>query len=78
MIFSDIRKDKHYTQAALAKAIGVEQSTVAMWETGKAVPSMRNLLKLSDVMQVELSVLCDSLPKNNELRKRKESTNEHL
>lgn len=66
MIFSEIRKEKHYTQEALAKAIGVEQSAVAMWETGKAVPSMRNLLKLSDVLKVDLSVLCNSFPKNNE------------
>ena len=69
MIFSNLRKEKHFTQETLAKAIGVEQSTIAMWETGKAVPSMKNLLKLSNVMQMDLSTLCDSFPKNSELRK---------
>ncbi len=37
------------TQKQLAQKLGVKQSTVAMWETGKAFPKYNNLLKLSKV-----------------------------
>lgn len=50
MVFTELRKEKHYTQQRLADALNVRQSTVAMWETKKAVPSMKNLLALSRLL----------------------------
>ena len=59
----EIRKNKHYTQQYLADKIGVEQSAVAMWETGKSMPSMKNLLKLADVLEIGLEDCVAALSK---------------
>lgn len=65
MVFSDLRKEKHYTQQRLADALNVKQSTVAMWESKKSVPSMKNLLALSRLFEVSIDTLCDALKANN-------------
>lgn len=61
MVFTELRKEKHYTQQRLADALNVRQSTVAMWETQKSVPSMKNLLALSRLLEVSIDTICDSL-----------------
>lgn len=61
MVFTELRKEKHFTQQRLADALGVKQSTVAMWETKKSVPSMKNLLALSRLLEVSIDTICDSL-----------------
>lgn len=61
MVFTELRKEKHFTQQRLADALGVKQSTVAMWETKKSVPSMKNLLALSGLLEVSIDTICDSL-----------------
>lgn len=65
MVFTELRKEKHYTQQRLADALNVRQSTVAMWETQKSVPSMKNLLALSRLLEVSIDTICDSLKANN-------------
>ena len=61
MTLAKLRKEKHYTQQYIADNIGVKQSAVAMWETGKSVPSMKNLLALSKILEVSVDLVCDSL-----------------
>lgn len=64
MVFNQLRKDKHFTQQRLADELGVKQSTVAMWETGKSVPSMKNLLALSKLLDTSIDEICSSLKEN--------------
>ena len=64
LFFKDIRKAQGFTQQYLAEQLGVCQSTIAMWETGKAVPSMKNLIKLSEVLGKSISDICTSFKKN--------------
>ena len=52
-----LRKEKGMTQIDLAKAIGVSNGTVAMWETGKRRPSFELLDKLSDVFDRRLDYI---------------------
>ena len=61
MTLSDIRKDKRLTQEQLAEKLGISQSAIAMWETGKAVPSTKNLLSISKALEIDISVLVDML-----------------
>lgn len=56
-----MRKDRLYTQAYLARQLGVTQSTVAMWETGKVVPSMKNILALADLYGVTVDDICSCI-----------------
>ena len=63
MNFREIRKENGFTQQRLAKELNVTQSTVAMWETGKAVPCTKNLSILSELFGVSMSDLWRSFPK---------------
>ena len=53
----ELREKAHISQAQLAKAIGVAQSTVAMWESGKSSPEYNTLIKISDYFAVGIDFL---------------------
>lgn len=48
----ELRNEHHYSQAALARKIGVGQSTVGMWENGKNLPEVKKLLAIADLFDV--------------------------
>jgi transcriptional regulator with XRE-family HTH domain len=52
-----LRENAGLTQEEVAKAIGVGQSAVSMWETGESVPRSRILLKIADVYGCEIADL---------------------
>ena len=47
---SDLRKAAGLTQQQLADKMGVNRSTVAMWETGVNAPKTKMLLALAEVL----------------------------
>lgn len=65
MQFKEIRKENGFTQQRLAQELNVKQSTIAMWETGKAVPCTKNLSILSELLGVSMSDLWKSFPKRS-------------
>ena len=44
------RKSRGLNQEALADMLGLTRSSVAMWESGKTVPSGKHLIKLSEIL----------------------------
>ena len=58
-MFRKLRKEKGLTQDALAQKIGICQSTIAMWETGKAVPSLATMQKIANAMDCNLLDVVD-------------------
>lgn len=48
------RKAKAMTQDQLAQAVHISRSRVSRWETGSAMPDLAMLLKLSEVLEVDL------------------------
>lgn len=44
------------SQEQLARKIGTSQPTVARWESGAQIPSVRSLLKIADATGFELAV----------------------
>lgn len=48
---------EHLSQYALAKNIGVNQSTVCNWLNGKKEPSIESLWKLADFFDVSVDYL---------------------
>ena len=66
MTFREIRKEKRITQEVLAQKIGVCQSAVAAWETGVAVPTVKNLVLISKELGVDVDTLVKSFEKVTE------------
>ena len=52
-----LREEKRLSQAKFAKEIGVSQSTVGMWESGKNKPEFSTLLKIADFFNVTTDLL---------------------
>lgn len=46
-----------YTPADVARIIGVDKSAVSRWMKGERTPTMKNLIDLADLLQVEMSAL---------------------
>lgn len=53
------RQKQNLTQAALAKRIGVRQSSVSQWERGRSAPELSTRIKLAETLHM---VLEDVLP----------------
>ena len=52
-----LRKAQRMTQAQLAEKLGISRSSIAMWETGQAVPSISHLRQLSSIFNVSTDTL---------------------
>lgn len=50
------RASADLSQEALAERIGTSQPTIARWESGKQLPSVRSLMRIADATGFELSV----------------------
>ena len=52
-----LRKNKGFTQEALADRLGVSRQAVAKWESGQIYPDISNLIQLSELMSVSVDYL---------------------
>lgn len=53
----ELREEHHLSQAALAKMLGISQSTVGMWESGRNKPTYAMLTRLAALFQVSVDRL---------------------
>lgn len=60
MDIKKFRMDKKMSQASLAKASGLAQSTICYIETGQKNPSVKTAMKLADALGVDLASLIKS------------------
>ena len=51
------RQKKGLSQTQLAEKLRVQQSTIAMWESGKNTPRTDKLIEIADVLDCEISDL---------------------
>ena len=51
------RKEKKLSQQALADLIGVSRSALAQWETQMSSPSLENLRKMAEILEVSFEWL---------------------
>ena len=56
-MFQKVRKREKITQKQIAEALGVDRSTVAKWETGKAAPRAALLPKLAKILNCSIEEL---------------------
>jgi transcriptional regulator with XRE-family HTH domain len=52
-----LRKEKNLTQEALAVSMGVERTTVTMWESGAITPPTKHLVPLAEALGCTLDEL---------------------
>lgn len=64
MRVKELRVLKNLTQDELAKKMDVTRSTVAMWETGKALPNSDKLPKLAEVLGCTIDELYGNINGN--------------
>jgi transcriptional regulator, cro/CI family len=53
----ELRLKKGLTQTELGKKIGIKQNSYSDWESGKNEPSLENLIKLADLLEVSVDLL---------------------
>ena len=61
----EFRKRNKMSQAELASNLGISQSMVAKWETGKNYPSVENLIVLSNLFNCTIDELVKGV--NNDI-----------
>lgn len=57
MEIKKIRESRGMLQYELANRMGVKQASVSAWESGKAMPSAENLLKLADILECTVDAI---------------------
>lgn len=50
-------QDHGLTQVELAEQLGVSDKTISKWENGETYPSKRNMMKISETIDVPLEVM---------------------
>ena len=65
MSFASVRKQAGLTQKELAEKMGVDQSAVSFWETGKRFPRGAKLLRLAEVLNCSIDELFGQEPRNS-------------
>lgn len=56
----ELRKINGYTQKEVSELLGIDRSAYAKYETGKALPTINNLIKLAKFYGESLDSLCSS------------------
>ena len=59
-----LRKEKGLTQVTLAETLGVSKGTIAMWETGKRMPSFDMLTRLGELFDRRVDYIIGSSEDN--------------
>ena len=49
-----IREERKISQQEIADKIGVDRSAISYWESGKSDPTMGNVVKLADILNVDI------------------------
>ena len=70
----EIREDQDLQQKDLAKQLNRTPACISSWETGKTEPSIEDLIKLADILDVSLDYLLDRADENNVVKEIHESS----
>lgn len=65
---AEARKQNKMTQRELAEKLNVSDKVISKWETGKSLPDVETMLRLSKVLEVSISELYDSVEKNDAVK----------
>ncbi|WP_368386126.1 helix-turn-helix domain-containing protein [Streptococcus anginosus] len=49
-VLKELRKEKKLTQTELASKLDISQKSYSNWESGKAEPTLDNIIKLANIL----------------------------
>lgn len=70
----ELRKEKKITQEQLAELFNVSGKTVSRWETGRNMPDLDLLIRLSDYYGVDIREILDGERRDGNMDKTEEET----
>ncbi len=62
---AELRKQNKMTQRELAERLNVSDKVISKWETGKSLPDVETMMRLSKVLGVSISELYESVEKDD-------------
>lgn len=62
---SELRKQAKMTQKGLAEMLNVSDKVISKWETGKSLPDVESMMRLSKVFGIPISELYECVEKTN-------------
>ncbi len=65
---AELRKLKNMTQRELAEKLNVSDKVISKWETGKSLPDVETMLRLSKVLGVSISELYECVEKSDTIK----------
>ena len=65
------RKKNKLTQADVAIYLNISRQSVSKWETGQSIPSIDDLVKLSNLYNISVDSLINNIPVDNSLMVKK-------
>lgn len=57
--FSELRKEKGFSQKELAKALGIRQQSVSQWECGIAEPRLAVIAQVSELLESDYMTIVE-------------------
>ena len=66
MTFTELRMRDRWTRRLLAEKLGLDQSTVAKWETTKNYPKIATIKKIAEILNVSTIEVLESLERQKE------------
>lgn len=73
---AEIRKQANMTQKDLAEKLNVSDKVISKWETGKSLPDVESMMRLSNVLGISISELYSCIEKTD--AKNTEEYNEEI
>ncbi len=65
-ILKDLRDKRNISQTKLAELLDVDRSAIAHWESGDRVPGTKLLMRLAEVLDVDVSILINDPSESND------------
>ncbi len=59
--YAKLRDAKNLSDYAVAKKTGIGATTISNWKTGRSTPKIDKLIKIADVLEVDVTELIDEL-----------------
>ena len=61
---AQLRKERNLSRAAVSRRLGLDESTVYLWEVGKRRPNGTNMVRLADLYDLPATVVLEAIERH--------------